>query len=169
MRSELFTIPGPWPGRLAIVPRPRGSDWLEDEIRGWSRAGVDCVVSLLTETEEDALALAEEARYCRENGIEFISYPIEDRTVPASRAAFSELIARLTAGLAGGKTVAVHCRQGIGRAATVAISILVSSGVEAESAILSASAARGQAVPETAEQRNWIRDYAREQLPQVPA
>src|SRR4051794_18897663 len=32
MRSELFWIPVPFPGRLAIAPRPRGGDWLGDEI-----------------------------------------------------------------------------------------------------------------------------------------
>ena len=35
MHTELYWIPGPWLGRLAIMPRPRGGDWLEDEIRSW--------------------------------------------------------------------------------------------------------------------------------------
>jgi hypothetical protein len=33
--------------RLAIVPRPRGGDWLEDELDQMKRAGVDVLVSML--------------------------------------------------------------------------------------------------------------------------
>lgn len=40
MKSDLFWINGPWPGRLAIMPRPRSGDWLEDEIQAWSGAAV---------------------------------------------------------------------------------------------------------------------------------
>ena len=53
MRTELFWIDGPWPGRLAIMPRPRGGDWLEEEIQSWRRSGVDLVVSLLTLEERN--------------------------------------------------------------------------------------------------------------------
>jgi hypothetical protein len=57
MRTELYRIEGPWPGRLAIVPRPRGGDWLEDEIASWRRGGIDMVVSTLTEQESVELDL----------------------------------------------------------------------------------------------------------------
>ena len=40
-------------GRIAILPRPRGGDWLDDEVRDWSRAGLNIVVSLLTSDEND--------------------------------------------------------------------------------------------------------------------
>ena len=33
------------------MPRPRGGDWLEDEIQAWRRSGVGVVVSLLTPDE----------------------------------------------------------------------------------------------------------------------
>ena len=52
MKAELSIVDGPWPGRLAIVPRPRGGDWLEDEVRAWREAGVDIVVSALEADEE---------------------------------------------------------------------------------------------------------------------
>jgi len=53
MNPDLFWIPGPWRGRLAVATRPRGGDWLADEAAGWRRAGLDVVVSLL-ENEEAA-------------------------------------------------------------------------------------------------------------------
>jgi hypothetical protein len=37
MRAELYWIEGPWPSQLAILPRPRGGEWLEDEIRSQLR------------------------------------------------------------------------------------------------------------------------------------
>jgi hypothetical protein len=35
MRPLIYWINTPWPGRLAIVPRPRGGDWLEEEVGAW--------------------------------------------------------------------------------------------------------------------------------------
>lgn len=29
MAARVFWIAGPWPGRLGIVPRPRGREWLD--------------------------------------------------------------------------------------------------------------------------------------------
>ena len=161
MRTELYWIEGPWPGRLAIMPRPRGGDWLEDEIQSWHQAGVDVVVSLLTREEQTELTLGDEEMLCRANGIEYISFPIVDRSIPPSLAAFSDQMLKLAEQLAHGKNIAVHCRQGIGRAALVAICLLVLSGIEPAAAIDRVGAARGCSVPETAEQRRWIVDFAK--------
>src|SRR5215213_5189870 len=57
MRGSVFWISGPWRGRLAIVLRPRGGDWLDGETRVWRHAGVDVVVSLLEPSEETELDL----------------------------------------------------------------------------------------------------------------
>ena len=161
MRTELYWIEGPWRGRLAIMPRPRGGDWLEDEIQFWRRSGVDVVVSLLTCEEQTELNLPEEEALCRANGIEFVSFPIVDRSVPSSAEAFSEQVIRLADQLANGQNIAVHCRQGIGRAALVAICLLIVSGMEPAAAMERVGAARGCVVPETPEQRRWITDFAR--------
>ena len=37
MNAGLVWIRGDWPGHLAVVKRPRGGDWLEDEVDGWRR------------------------------------------------------------------------------------------------------------------------------------
>jgi len=99
------------------MPRPRGGDWLEDEVHGWQRSGIATVLSLLTPDETADLDLAREEQLCGTSGIEFISFPIEDRSVPASRNATFDLLSNLANKLAAGKNVAIHCRQGIGRAA----------------------------------------------------
>src|SRR5262249_1976315 len=70
--------------RLAILPRPRSDDWLLDDLRAAKRAGVDLIISALTEVESGELGLADQANCCREAGIEFLSFPIEDRGLPVS-------------------------------------------------------------------------------------
>jgi protein-tyrosine phosphatase len=165
MRTDLYWITGPWPGRLAIAPRPRGGDWLEDEIRAWRAAGVDVVASLLTRDEQAELSLDDEGSLSRAAGIVFVSFPIVDRNLPASVEGFAEHVARLAEYLATGKTVVVHCRQGIGRAALVAIGLLIASGVELAPAVERVGAARGCPVPETPEQRRWIAAFAQSLVP----
>lgn len=161
MQSQMFWVPGPWPGRLAIMPRPRGGDWLEDEVRLWRRAGVDCVVSLLTPEEAADLGLAAEEELCGRHGISFHSFPIADREIPSSKEATSKLVTRLADYLAEGKNVAIHCRQGIGRAPLIAIALISLAGLDPEAAIQRVIMARGCAVPETAEQRRWIKEVAK--------
>ena len=160
MKAELYWLHGPWPGRLAIMPRPRGGDWLEAEIRAWSRAGINAIVSLLAPDEIADLDLSEEERLCEANGIQFVSFPIPDRGVPSSKEAVANLGAKWIALLNDGNNIAIHCRQGIGRAALIVICLLVLSGIDPETAIELVSSARGIAVPETAQQRRWIVDFA---------
>jgi protein-tyrosine phosphatase len=159
MRTELYWIEGPWNGRLAIMPRPRGGNWLDDEIQSLRRYGVELVISLLTVEEQSDLNLSDELTLCVGNGIEFVSFPIEDRSVPSSEADFSKLVIKLANQLTNGKKVAVHCRQGIGRAALVAICVLIASGMGSAIAIERTSKARGCTVPETTEQLQWIAKF----------
>lgn len=112
MNPDLFWIPGPWPGRLAVITRPRGGDWLEDEIGGWKRAGLDLVVSLLEDDEASQLELSDEDAAARLGGIRFISFPIPDRSVPASLPDAVGLLREIAKALREGRNVAVHCRQG---------------------------------------------------------
>ena len=156
MPTEVYRIDGPWPGRLAISARPRGGDWLEDELKGWRQAGFDIIVSLLTPDEADEMELRMEERYSRQHHMEFVSFPIVDRSVPESRAEALKLIERLEAALANGKNINVHCRQGIGRSALIAAGMLIARGVPTEEALKRISIARHSLVPETSEQRKWI-------------
>lgn len=169
MRTELYWIPGVSPGRLAIMPRPRGGDWLEDEVQSWRSAGVDVVVSLLEADEASGLELLAEETLSRASQMDFATFPIADRGVPRSREAASELVTELAGHLGAGKSVAIHCRQGIGRAALVAVAVLIRLGEQADEAIARVSAARGRAVPETPEQREWLNEFARRDIKTLPA
>ena len=158
----LHWIEGPWAGRLAVSARPRGSDWLQDEVKGWRAFGVDTVISLLTPVEADDLGLSEEATRCNEEGADFVSFPIVDRSIPRSREEAEKLLRSLEAALTAGKTVVIHCRQGLGRSALMAAGLLVLGGIKIEEAFRRLSASRGSLVPETEEQRKWVEEFARD-------
>ena len=162
MKTEVYWIDGSWPGKLAIVPRPRGGDWLGDEVQAWRRAGLDAVVSLLTQEESAELDLAHEAELSQAQNIQFIEFPIPDRSIPFSRRATLELLEELHQLLVKGKNVGIHCRQGIGRSAVIAACLLVFLGLDPETAFQRISVARGCTIPETTEQRDWVIAFARE-------
>jgi hypothetical protein len=63
--------------RLAIIPRPRGQDWLPDDINLLLRAGIDVVVSALTATENEELGLVEESRCCQSKVSSFFPSPFK--------------------------------------------------------------------------------------------
>ena len=160
MNPNLFPIAGPWRGRLAIAARPRGGDWLDDDIAALGIAGVNFLVSLLTSGEVAELGLSGEAQLSKAHGIQFLSFPIADRSVPVSAQSTLEFARKLEAALQEGKTVALHCRQGIGRSALLSGCLLVLSGLSPDAAFQAVSAGRGREVPETEEQRRWLTGFA---------
>lgn len=165
---QMFWVDGPWPGRLAISSRPRGGDWLAEEVRGWRGAGIDLVLSLLSREEEEELGLIDEGRLAAEHGIRFVSFPIADRGVPASLEATVTLLGDLRNTLEAGKKVVVHCRQGIGRSALITAGTLVTAGIEPQSALETVASARGLPVPETPEQRAWVERVLGDHLALAP-
>jgi protein-tyrosine phosphatase len=160
MFTELFRIEGPWPGRLAISARPRGGEWLEEEMSGWRQAGIDVVVSLLVPEEVADLHLEDERAEGEAIGIRFYSFPIVDRSVPTPGTDIHGFLSQIDTKLSQGKNVAIHCRQGVGRAGLIATALLIERGLNPEKAIERVSAARRVTVPETAEQRLWIDAFA---------
>ncbi len=162
MKPNVYWISGPWPGKLAILARPRGADWLEDEVTGWKNAGLDVVVSLLTPTEYAELGLNHEDEIVKRNGLTFVSFPIADYSVPTSKKVTRQLVDKLEGWLSRGSRVGIHCRQGIGRSSLVAACVLVTSGESSKSAFQHIESARGLSVPDTAEQKQWVASFAHE-------
>jgi protein-tyrosine phosphatase len=160
MKAEIYWIPESECGPLAIMPRPRGGEWLEEELAALKQEGVSIVVSLLTPAEEMVLDLGSEAELCRAIGLEFHSFPIEDRGVPGSHAAARSFLRVLLAAACEGQGIAIHCRMGIGRSAVMAACLLVDAGCDARSALDRISTARGWSVPDTEEQRTLVEAYA---------
>jgi len=110
--------------------------------------------------DEATLDLEEEAAEAKAHGMTFRSFPIEDRQVPRSPSELAKALEDVEADLNDGKNVVVHCRQGVGRSGLVGACLLVAKGLNAQTALDRLSKSRGVAVPETAEQRQWIDFYA---------
>lgn len=160
MTGTIYWIEGPWSGHLAIVARPRGNEWLIDEVRRWRQAGLDVVVSLLTRGEATELSLQHEQELVEEYRMQFLTFPIPDRSIPSSMWEMRQFVEQLHVLLAAGKNIGIHCRQSIGRAGLLAASLLIHTGLEVDVALSRVQAARGCAVPETAEQREWVERFA---------
>jgi protein-tyrosine phosphatase len=157
----IYSISGPWKGQLAIVSRPRGGDWLDDEVRAWRESGLDVIVSLLTADESVRWELAEEAQLCQTCNMQFLGFAIEDHGVPKSQVDTFQLASKLNRALASGQNVAIHCWGGIGRSGMIAACVLVRGGIEPNEALQLVSTARGSTVPDTPQQREWVIEFAR--------
>ena len=158
--TTLHWVNGPWLGKLALAARPRGGEWLEDEISGWRRAGINAIVSLLTPEEEHDLGLNNEASEAQVHGLKFLSLPVEDRGVPERESDVRANVAQVNNLLSQGENVVIHCRQGVGRTGLLGACLLVSQGIAPDNAVSMLSSARGVPVPETPEQRRWINQFA---------
>jgi protein-tyrosine phosphatase len=146
---------------LAIVSRPRGGDWLDDEMIALREAGVDILVSTLKGYEASELGLEEEELAAKNASLRFVSFPIADRGTPEEIDRFQDFLEGLEQEMADGKKVGVHCRACIGRSSVVAASLLIRSGVAARQAWHQIEAARKAPVPDTAEQLEWVNRHMR--------
>jgi len=146
-------------GNLAIMAAPRPAEQLEAIILDWKDEGVDVIVSLLEESEIPGLTEAERS-LCDEVGVEFFSFPVRDKTVPDSADTLAIIARRLADRVASGKSVAIHCRAGIGRSTTLAACVLILMGVDGDIALDMIAAARGLEVPETEAQRQWVLGFS---------
>lgn len=151
--------------RLAIVPRPRGNDWLEDEVTQMKRAGVDVLVSMLQPDEATELGLSAEAKLCAAGGIQFRSFPIPDRETPPSTEAFAKFVQELRVEVHAGRSVAVHCRASIGRSSLLLAALLTAEGYTADDAFRRLTTARGLQVPDTPDQIRWVERFAERHVP----
>lgn len=153
MRGPLYTLQNLAVGEVSVMARPRGGDWLVDEMQKLRACGVDMLISLLTPMEVSELELEEEASCCRAQGIVFRSLAIIDRSVPPFSEQTFQFLRELSEALAAGQHIVFHCRHGLGRAVLMAASLLVLAGFVPFELL---GEARGYVVPETAEQKAWV-------------
>ncbi|WP_407067049.1 MULTISPECIES: protein-tyrosine phosphatase family protein [Falsihalocynthiibacter] len=151
---EAFAVATPARGAFFIMPHPAESA----AFSVLAKRGVQSIVSLLEAIEADKLGLAREAEQCTAEGIEFRNMPIADFALPDGKQ-FADILRLICTDLEAGKSVAVHCRAGIGRSGMVACGVLMRFGATAQEALVQVSKARGVDVPDTAEQRAFIEDF----------
>lgn len=142
--------------RLGIMPRPRGGEWLDKEIANLKKLSAGVIVSLLESSEIFELGLDKEQELCAQHDIDYINFPISDRSVPADRAGVDALIKQLRDKIAVGASVVIHCRMGIGRSSIIAGCLLLREGQRPDDIIAHISKVRGLKVPDTEEQVKWL-------------
>jgi hypothetical protein len=158
---SLYWVEDISPIRLAIAARPRGGDWLGDEIQRLRNSGVQTLVSMLTQCEIQELGLLHEGEECHACGLEYLNFPIEDRAVPANVLEFKKFAGEAVVQLKAGKFMAIHCRAGIGRSSLLVCSMLVQLGIVSSQGWPLIQKARGCAIPDTDEQRLFIEKLAK--------
>lgn len=141
---------------LAIVARPGSDDRLEDDLLRLRNAGVQTIVSTVEEWEARTLGLAREREIATNLGIEFLSYPMQDRSTPSNLEDFRRFVKSLAARLEAGEKIGVHCRGCIGRSTVVTACTLITMGWSAMDALRAIEIARDFPVPDTDEQHAWI-------------
>ena len=129
-------------------------------------AGVTCFVNLTNAGELPAYSklLPPEATY--------FHLPILDHGLPVDRAYMRQIQFALSAALAAGRCVYVHCRMGIGRTGPVLGCQLVEQGMSGSAALdalnrawqTSARARHWPSIPETAQQREFVTSWEPEVL-----
>ena len=159
MRSSIYWVETGVAGRLGIMARPRGHDWLDVEVQGFREAGVQTVVSLLEPEEASSLGLDGERQACESGGLGFLSFPIQDRSVPPRDGALRDVLHALREEVQAGRSVVIHCRAGIGRSSLMAAGVLTLLGISPDEALQRLTVARGGPIPDTPEQRQWVLDF----------
>jgi protein-tyrosine phosphatase len=144
---------------LAIVLCPRGGRHLAGEMSYLKRAGIQTLVSLLSDEQVEMLDLSEEGMEARRLGIAFLHHPIPDHQLPTNPQAFRSFVAALANRLLAGESIGIHCWGSIGRATVTAACTLIHLGWPAATALAAVEAARGCPVPDTEEQEQWILGY----------
>lgn len=155
-------------GNIGMMARPKGNDWLEDEIRKLSMSGVNMVVSLLEKHEEVELDIEKEHDLCEKYNIKYVNFPIKDRGVPEDIGSFLQLIYTIDESLRDDKKIAIHCRMGIGRTSVVAAGALIKNGHNPEDVFEFLSEKRTLVVPDTDEQIKWIKEQRHALQPSKP-
>jgi protein-tyrosine phosphatase len=144
---------------LAVVLCPRGGHYLPGEIAYLKRAGIQTLVSLLSDEQVIMLELDREPAIAQSLGMEFLHHPIPDHELPKDTRAFTEFIDGLAKRVESGEKVGVHCWGSIGRATITTACTLIHLGWKPAEALAAVEAARGCSVPDTDEQERWILNY----------
>ncbi len=154
-------------GSLAIAPHPSSGSSLHFDIEYWAKSGIDTVVSLLTDAEEQELDLSNERAVVAEHGMNFRSFAVPDMRVPQDLSGFCELAAEIAHLIGEKRRIMVHCWAGIGRSGLLASTVLVLMGHDPETVFDLVTKVRGESVPDTQAQVDWFADEVVPHLTQL--
>jgi protein-tyrosine phosphatase len=144
---------------LAIVLCPRGGHALYADLLKFRRAGIDVLVSMLSDDQIDMLELQQEALTAKRLGMDFLHHPVPDHHIPGDPRSFRAFVNGLAERLRDGRRIGIHCWGSIGRAPLTTACTLIHLGWKPQAALAAIESARGCEVPETKEQKQWVLNY----------
>jgi protein-tyrosine phosphatase len=147
---------------MAIVQCPQGGSYLRRELSHFKNAGIQTLVSLLSEEQVSMLDLGEEPLVAARLGMEFLHNPLPDHQLPPDLQAFRAFVGDLAQRLRAAQRIGIHCWGSIGRATVTAACTLIHLGWPPVTALDAVEMARGCPVPDTEEQEHWILNYKAE-------
>lgn len=159
---DFISLPG-ISGRIGMGHAPGyGSDRFDD-FRSIKDQGISKIYCLQEEDELLYLTNGEDnfekrREYLSEMGIEFVSSPIGDFSVPTVEQA-KELADSIFSDIKEGKNVLIHCMGGLGRTGTIAGCTLVRFGIEPEIAIMTVRTTRPGTL-ETDQQVEFVKIFS---------
>ncbi len=127
-----------------------------DALQHW---GATAVVTLMPQSELQAVQAEGIGAACEAHGIEWHHLPIQDVDVPdaAFESAWLYTGLRLREHLRAGRNVLLHCRGGLGRSGTIAARLLVELGWDAQAAICAVRAQRPGAIETRAQEAHVLK------------
>ena len=153
---KLYTIFDDDSGFLGIMRHPLGGQLLNSQMASLASLQINTIVSLLTKTEEQELGLCDESASVVGLGMNFISFPIQDKRDPVEFDAFYKLACDIAAQIKLGHRIIFHCWAGVGRSGLLSAAVLVALGENPSNVFSMISNARGKKIPETQVQQDWF-------------
>jgi hypothetical protein len=160
------------PGRLLAGEYPIGADYTDARARlaRFREAGINYFIDLTEKGELPAY------RHLLPVQTKYHESPIADSTVPASVTQVQQLLSEIRAAVDSKHCVYVHCRAGIGRTGLVVGCYLAETAEDGKAAIKelnqlwqqSERAKSWPAIPQTAEQADYIRRWLKAARRQPP-
>ena len=159
------------PGRLLVgeFPGSRSRADTMDRLKQVLAAGVTQFVDLTDAAELPSYEALLPFATPSGRRVQYMRESIPDHGVPGSTVMMERIVATLRNAVDAGEVVYLHCRAGIGRSAMVAGCYFVERGMSAEAALdalqkcwkQSAKSQHWVCIPETEEQYEYIREWAR--------
>lgn len=164
LRIDSLAVPGG--GLLGMTSCPGRRDGggdrdLAADLQAIHQWGATTVVSLLEQSEFDLLGVPDLAAQASRR-FRWLWLPIPDGGIPdaAFEARWRSVGPELSARLAAGERVLIHCRAGLGRSGLVAARLLVESGLAPAAAIRAMRAARTGTIETQAQEQYLLRLFS---------
>lgn len=156
MQPTIYLIERIGNGSLSIMAKPAAGEQVDNQFSRIASTGINTIVSLLERDESSEVGLQDEETLATKHGMAFHSFPIKDFGYPASNVQFRVFSKSLFLAASNGENIVIHCRAGIGRSGLVTAGVLLHNNYSPLDAFKHISNRRGETVPETDEQRNWL-------------